>query len=120
MKAKVEAGGGYWDDSIHVFADTINAIAGRILTGTIHPTENRWFTTSELLHLMGMPEDFELVGGRKNLNMIAQNVPTVTAGDMAEQAAKFCTLGLKSSGSSFNRQDNTKQTIQKHDVIEFV
>jgi site-specific DNA-cytosine methylase len=120
MKAKVEAGGGYWDDSIHVFADTINAIAGRILTGTIHPTENRWFTTTELLHLMGMPEDFELVGGRKNLNMIAQNVPTVTAGDMAEQAAKFCTLGLKSSGSSFNRQDNTKQTIQKHDVIEFV
>jgi site-specific DNA-cytosine methylase len=119
MKAKTDAGGGYWDDSIHVFADTINAIAGRILTGTIHPTEDRSFTIHELLHLMGMPEDFEVVGGRKNLNMIAQNVPTCTAANMIDQAVKYVSLQLKSSGSAFNRQDNTKQKIIKHDIIEF-
>jgi site-specific DNA-cytosine methylase len=102
-----------------VFADTINAIAGRILTGTIHPTEDRSFTIHELLHLMGMPEDFEVVGGRKNLNMIAQNVPTCTAANMIDQAVKYVSLQLKSSGSAFNRQDNTKQKIIKHDIIEF-
>jgi site-specific DNA-cytosine methylase len=119
MKAKIEAGGGYWDDSIHVFTGSINAIAGRILTGTIHPTYDRWFTKDELLHLMGMPPAFNVIGGRKNLNMIAQSVPVSTAASMVEQAAKFVNGELKMTDSVFNKQDNTKHKSVSQDIVEF-
>lgn len=120
MKAKVEGGGGYWDNSIHVFGDTINAIAGRVITSTIHPAEDRWLSKKEYLALMGMDPEFNVIGGYKNLNMVAQNVPTCTAHDMVEQCMKFVRGDLQSSGSSFNRQDNTSQKLVEHDIIEFV
>lgn len=119
MKTKVEGGGGYWDNSIHIFGDTINAIAGRVITSTIHPEENRWLSMQEYACLMGMPSDFEVLGGEKNLNMVAQNVPTCTAQDMVNQCMKFIRGELVDSGSAFNRQDNTNHKLVEHDIIKF-
>ena len=40
---------------------------------------------------MGLPEDFILQGGKKNINHICQNVPVTTAQDMADHVYRFVT-----------------------------
>jgi len=55
---------------------------------------------------MGLPFDFILQGGRKNLNHICQNVPVTTAMDMAEEVVKFV------EGRSDNRLVETDYLVQ--------
>ena len=52
----------------------------KMMERTLHPKEDRLFTCRELLHLMGMPDDFELQGDfQKEYRKIGQNVPMRTA-----------------------------------------
>ena len=44
----------------------------------------RYLNVREMMHLMGLPHDFTIDAAR-NINHIAQNVPTCTARDYAEQ-----------------------------------
>ena len=88
-KTKADAGLGVWDDSVHIFDTVINAVIGRNLNDTVHPDHDRSLTYLEALYLMGLPENFELLGGKKNVNHIAQNVPACTTKFMGEQAIKF-------------------------------
>ena len=37
----------------------------------VHPTEDRYFNAREMMHLMGLPHDFE-IDSIKNINHIAQ------------------------------------------------
>jgi hypothetical protein len=64
----------------------------------------------ELLHMMGLPHDFEMPD-RKNLNAIAQNVPTCTSKDMATQVVEYLNGNLKASNESFLMQDNLKKEV---------
>ncbi len=109
-KKKFDQGLGIWDNSTHVFNETINAIVSRNLCDSLHPTKNRSLTLREGMHLMGLPMEFELLDGLKNYNHICQNVPSVTARDMTEQAVKFLCGELKDSGQTNVRQDNFKET----------
>ena len=110
MKMKYDSGRGIWDSSVHVFSDVMNAVIGRNLNDTIHPHKDRSLTVREALHMMGFPEDFELVGGRSKLNHIAQNVPTCTARDMTFEVMKYLDDDLDDSGLPFMRQNNVKKT----------
>ena len=58
---------------------------------------------------MGMPKDFQLEGGVKNLNMICQNVPVTTAADMAANVKSWLDGKLKTVNSRFAIQDNKTQ-----------
>ena len=62
---------------------------------------------------MGLPDDFELQGGKKNINHICQNVPVTTASDMASQVLKFVDGRLDNQliNTSFLVQDNKTKTI---------
>lgn len=114
MQEKLDDNKGYWGHGLTaVPADGIApAYIGAQPYGLLHPVEDRFLTIREGLRIMGMPDDFNLIGGRMAVNHICQNVPVRTAQDMAEQTIKFCKGKLKSSNSPVLIQDNYKQKIE--------
>ena len=60
---------------------------------------------------MGLPKDFILQGGVKNLNHICQNVPVTTATDMADNVLKYVKGYLDNQliDTDFLVQDNKSQ-----------
>jgi len=78
--------------------------------------ENRYLNVREMLHLMGMPHDFEITSP-KEVNHIAQNVPVRTAQDMADEVKKFCQGEAKMTHYKFMKQDNTVQKIIEADEL---
>ena len=89
QKDKLDQDKNYWDLSPHFFYDKYSALVGRNLLNGVHPIENRYLNIREMLHLMGMPHDFEITSKSK-FNHIAQNVPVGTAKDLANEVNKFC------------------------------
>lgn len=61
------------------------AFVGHMPFSLVHPDEDRYLTYREAMTLMGMPEDFELLNPKRNLNHVCQNVPVSTATDMATE-----------------------------------
>jgi len=112
VKNKLSMGKGWWDGSPHFFNETINAVIGRTILTTIHPEHDRGLTVREILHLMGLPHDFE-IGKLKQYNHIAQNVPTCTARDMTFEVMKFIDGKLENHNDSFLRQSNSAKKTEK-------
>jgi len=110
---KFSKGLGIWDGSVHVFGDKMNACIGRNMNDTIHPFKERSMTVREAFHMMAFPHDFELIGGRKNINLIAQNVPVCTAKDIVLQAKKFCLGELAFTNENITRQNNIAQRLDQ-------
>jgi site-specific DNA-cytosine methylase len=50
-----------------------------------HPIEDRYLNYREAMTIMGLPQDFELLDPEKSVNHICQNVPFLTAKDMASE-----------------------------------
>jgi site-specific DNA-cytosine methylase len=109
---KYADGKGVWDGSVHVFGEYMNAVIGRNMVDTIHPTEERSLTIREALHMMGFPEDFELIDGLKKMNHIAQNCPVPTSRDMHLEIEKFLNGELDYSETTYLRQNNLKQLME--------
>lgn len=63
--------------------DHIGAFVGHYPMMLTHPHEDRYITYREALTIMGMPDDFQLLGPKGNHNHICQNVPVQTATDLA-------------------------------------
>ena len=101
---------------MHVFIDVMNAYIGRNANDTVHPIEDRSLTVREGMHMMGLPHDMELSGGKKNHNHICQNVPTCTAQFVVEQAVKFVEGKLPNSGLKYLKQDNWNKRIVAYDI----
>ena len=68
FKNKLKLGLGYWDESVKFMGTSFSAVISKNITSAVHPTEDRYFNVRELLHLMGMPHDFELENPQKNIN----------------------------------------------------
>jgi site-specific DNA-cytosine methylase len=110
QKSKRLDGKGYWDASPMFFTDSFSALIGKNMFNGVHPSENRYLNVREMLHLMGMPHDFEILNSSQ-INHIAQNVPVKTAQDMADEVKKFCEGALTMTPYKFMKQDNTTQKI---------
>lgn len=54
------------------------ALIKKTVENVVHPTEDRFLNAREVMHLMGMPLDYEIVPNR-NLNIVCQNVPSESA-----------------------------------------
>lgn len=111
MQRKLGMGLGYWDDSIKFMGEYFSAVISKNIAFAIHPTEDRFFNIRELLHLMGMPHDFQLKDARRNINHLCQNVPVNTAADWAAEVVRFCRGEAEMTAYTFLRQDNINQTI---------
>ena len=110
MHEKLESGGNIMRKTTEIAKDYIGAFVGHMPGCITHPDEDRYLTIRECLHIMGMPKDFQLVGGRKNLNMICQNVPVTTATDMAQNIKDWLDCKLDSRESEFAIFDNKAKT----------
>ena len=110
-KKKFADGLGIWDGSVHIAHEHTQAWIGRNMNDTIHPTEDRSLTIRESLHMMSFPHNFELLGGRKNANVVAQNVPVCTAADMVREAVAYLNGERRSSGMKTMRQNNHNERI---------
>ena len=112
MAAKLKSGGNIMRRGVIVPKDYIGAFVGAFPTMLTHPDEDRFLTIRECLSIMGLPEDFILQGGKKNINHICQNVPVTTAQDMAEYVFKFCEGRLDNQliETTYMVQDNKTQT----------
>merc|ERR1719447_2722030 len=105
---------GYWDDSPRFFYQSFGALISKTMCSAVHPDEDRYLNVREMMHLMGLPHDFE-IDSLTNINHIAQNVPVDTAKDWADEVKSFCEGKLPMTKYSFMKQDNTKQTIVETD-----
>ena len=110
---KVKQGLGYFAPQPIVYKGAANAVISKNMWWTLHPTENRYLTTREIMSLMGLPNDFELI--TNNLQQVTQNVPVCTAKDMTEQVIKFINGELQMTNYNFIKQNNLQQKIDKVD-----
>lgn len=110
---KVKQGLGYFAPQPIVYKGAANAVISKNMWWTLHPTENRYLTTREIMSLMGLPNDFELI--TRNLQQVTQNVPVCTAKDMTEQVIKFVNGELPMTPYNFIKQNNLQQKIDKID-----
>jgi site-specific DNA-cytosine methylase len=111
---KKAMGKGYWDDSPRFFGDSFGALMSKTMFTAVHPDEDRFLNIREMMHLMGLPHDFE-INNVKNFNHIAQNVPVHTAKDWADEVKLFCEGKLPMTDYSFIKQDNISQCIVAND-----
>lgn len=108
MHNKLEKGDNIMRRLVTIPKDFIGAFVGHLPSELTHPDDDRHLTIRECLSIMGLPKDFILQGGRKNLNHICQNVPVTTATDMAEHTLRFVKGFLDNSliETDFLMQDN--------------
>ena len=104
---------GYWDDSVKFMGDCFSAVIKKNLF-SVHPTEDRFLSIRELLHLMGLPHDF-LLDDVKNVNHICQTVPVHTARAWVEQVAAFCRdpQALDRASSALLLQNNVTRKMEE-------
>ena len=108
---KLESGGNIMRKTTEIPKDYIGAFVGHMPTCLTHPIEDRYLTIRECLAIMKMPSDFQLQGGRKNLNMICQNVPVTTAEDMAQNIHDWLDGKLDTREADFAVFDNKAKTV---------
>jgi site-specific DNA-cytosine methylase len=113
MHSKLASGGNIMRRGVYVPKNYIGAFVGSAPTKLTHPDIDRHLTIRECLNIMGLPQDFILQGGVKNLNHICQNVPVTTAMDMAEEVLKFCDGRLDNQmwNVDFMVQDNKNESV---------
>ena len=110
IRDKVASGGRFMDGSPYYARSTTLAMVGRTLTGCTHPVEERGLSFRELMHMMGLPHDFQMAN-KRDLNVLAQNVPTCTARDMALEVVAYLKGDRKIYDEKILMQDNIKQKI---------
>ena len=64
-------GKGYWDDSPKFFYESFGTLMSKTIEYAVHPEEDRFLNVREMMHIMGLPHDFEIDHVR-NVNHIAQ------------------------------------------------
>jgi|TARA_R110000744_G_scaffold159368_1_gene275513 site-specific DNA-cytosine methylase len=113
---KLKSGGNIMRKTTEIPKDYIGAFVGHMPTCLTHPDEDRYLTIRECMAIMKLPSDFQLQGGRKNLNMICQNVPVTTAEDMAQNILDWLNGKLDTNQAEFAVFDNKTSTVQYEDV----
>jgi len=107
---KLKSGGNVMRRTTTFPVGHIGAFVGHLPSMITHPDTDRYLNIRECLDIMKMPKDFQLAGGRRNVNMICQNVPVTTAMDMAENVKNFLSGNAHEINTDFLIQDNKTQT----------
>lgn len=88
-QAKLDSGKGNMLRTIYLPKKRTGAFVGYLPTHMTHHREDRFLSYRECMSIMGLPDDFELLNPKKNLNHVCQNVPVTTAADMAGEVKKY-------------------------------
>lgn len=90
----------------------VPAVMFKTMPALLHYKEDRLYTIRELLHLMGMPHDYELCGDiNSNYAKIGQNVPARTAKWIISEAVRIINNWdtIERNNNDILFVDNTKQ-----------
>ena len=112
MADKEKAGGNTMRRTIVLPKDYIGAFVGHLPGCLLHPVEDRFLTYREMLSIMYLPEDFELLNPKKQVNHICQNVPVKTARDMMEQIKLYFDNKLDLIETDYLLQDNKRKVYE--------
>ena len=93
-------------------ADYIGAFVGHMPMNLTHPDEDRYLTYRECMEIMKLPEDFNMIDPKRNLNHLCQNVPVTTAEDMAYNIKRFLEGGCEMIYDDFIIQDNKSKSLE--------
>ena len=107
---KLKAGGNIMRKTTEIPKDYIGAFVGHFPTNLCHPDEDRYLTVREAMSIMKLPDDFNLLNPKANLNHICQNVPVTTAEYPARMIKKWLEGNLDSIETNFLVEDNKKRT----------
>lgn len=118
IDAKLKSGGNVMRKITEIPKDYIGAFVGHYPTHLAHPDHDRYLTIRECLSLMGLPNDFILQGGLRNLNHICQNVPFTTAKDMAQSVKDFLEGKSDTISATFAIIDNKTRRIEYDHSLE--
>ncbi len=118
-KNKRDAGKNYWDSTPYTphRGELCNAVVGKHIHLCINPNEERSLSIREMMHLMGLPHDFEMINPKRNWNHICQNVPKSTAQYIGNEIKQSLEGNRESSGVKFLKQDNTRKSIDSQIAI---
>jgi len=112
-KKKLADNKGWWDGTPLIFHDATNAIIAKN-AAIVRPGTERGITIREAMHLMGLPHDFELMGG--SFNHICQNVPVTTAADWTSEVVRFIKGEITEFGGDFVKQNNVSKRIDAAEI----
>ena len=112
---KLDSGGGIMTRALYVPHERTGAFVGHLPTNMTHHRENRFLSYRECMSIMKLPENFELLNPKKNLNHVCQNVPLTTAADMASQIKLYLEGALPMQTANMMYQSNDKM---EHEVWE--
>ena len=87
---KFDSGSCIMDKTMKLAWDHTRSLMWKVLPYLIHPYEDRWLMTSEAFALMGFPSDFaeKAQMPTKDINIICQNVPALSAAGWMEEVAE--------------------------------
>lgn len=114
-KEKIATGKGIMAKNLVVPKFRIGAFVGHYPTNLTHHREDRFLTYRECMSIMGLPENFELLNPKKNLNHVCQNVPFQTAKDMATEVRSYLEGKLPMLDANLVFQNNHNHT---HEIMD--
>lgn len=116
---KLAEGKGWWNIT-PIYPKEIGAVMHKMMASVVHYRENRRYNARELMHLMGMPSDFEILSQYTNdLKQIGQNVPVRTMEFIATQIVRILNNEcghIENKEGHYAIFDNIKQKISWHEM----
>jgi site-specific DNA-cytosine methylase len=113
---KLDAGGSIMRRCTTIPKHHIGAFVGHLPTSLTHYSEDRYLTVRECMSIMGLPEDFELLKPKSNLNHICQNVPVGTATHMASEIMAVVEGKRPMVNAYLLLQSNHRQS---HEILDY-
>lgn len=95
--------------------DRMGAFVGHYPNVLAHPVEDRYINVREAMTIMGLPQDYELLDWKKSVNHICQNVPFLTARDMAVEVREYLAGNRETVRADYVLQHNH---TQKHTIMD--
>lgn len=112
MYDKLQSGGNIMRRGTILPKGYIGSFVGHYPVSLTHPHEDRYITYREALNIMGMPSDFKLLDPKRSYNHICQNVPVITAMDMATEVKAALNDERLWIDANLFIQHNTSQTSE--------
>lgn len=115
VQEKLSIGKNYWDFGPTILGkySEFTSVTSRSMARVMHPIEDRYFNSREMMHLMGLPHNFKLNNYDIDVHKVTQNVPTCTARDQTYEVMKYINGELTESGLEFFKQNNITRTNDK-------
>ena len=111
--AKLSSGKNVMMRGTIVPVDHIGAFVVHMPSVVTHHVEDRYVNYREAMTIMGLPQDYELLNPRESTNHICQNVPFLTAKDMATEVLATLNGERPMERASYLLQSNLNGVVRE-------